>query len=252
MKKLIIFILFSLTATLAFAEEKPITFAIGEWNPYTGEKLKNYGLATEIVSAACDSVGIKYKYTFYPWKRAENNVQDGVDFATFPFKRTSERIVKFNFSDTLFNSSYGILILKDHKKTAGFKFTEPKDLAGFKVGIVAGTDPIKLPVEKAGGVIEEVQNSEQNINKLESERIDFYIDDAAVIYQTLNRIYNETQAKKFTMLDKRFGDENEFQLMVSKTYPKSNEILSKFNEGLKKIKENGEYSKILKQYGLKK
>ena len=39
-----------------------------------------------------------------------------------------------------------------------------------------------------------------------------------------------------------------FRIMVSRKYPNSKELLNKFNEGLKTIKNNGIFHNILKQY----
>jgi len=252
MKKIISICLFILLTSFCLnAGEEPVKFATGEWKPYVGEKMENYGFASEVISTACKASGLNYEYNFYPWKRAEKNVLIGSEFATFPFKETPERLKKFNFSDTLYKSNYGILILKSNKKLQNFKYSKVEDLKGFRVGIVANTEPIKLPVKKAGGIIEEVPSSEKNIKKLEYGRLDFYIDDRAVIFQSINEIYNKKEIKKFVLLDEKFGEENEFKLMVSKKYPNSDKILKQFNKGLRLIKQNGEYQNILNKYGMK-
>ncbi len=252
MRKFSSFIACALSAlfiNVAFAQET-IAFAVGEWSPYTGKDLKNNGMAAEIVSAACSAAGLNAKYEYLPWKRAEANVAEGVHFGTFPYKETKEREGRFLFSKTLFTSSFALLTSKDNKKTANFKYSRLEDLKGFSVGIIAGTDAIKVPLEQAGVTVEEVASAEQNLKKVESARIDFYIDDRAVIFEELKRNYGGDKKANFVLLDSSFGDKNDFKIMISMKYTNSNVLVGKVNEGLSKITESGEYKKILAKYGL--
>jgi len=234
-----------------FAQETGIKFAIGEWEPYTGEKIAGNGLAAEIVTAACTAVGLKAEYEFFPWKRAENNVLTGTHFATFPYKELQERLADYWFSsEKLFSSNFGVLMHKKNAKTANFKHSKPEDFNNYSVGIVTGTDAIKLPLKKAGVKVEDVPTADQNLKKLEAGRIDFYIDDKAVIFQALKKTYTAEQMADFVFSGQGFGEKNDFKIMISQKYPNSKELMGKVNEGLNKIAETGEYKKILGKYGL--
>lgn len=238
-------------STLANADDSRVKFAIGEWQPYTGEDIANYGMATEIVTAALSAVGLKPEYRFFPWRRAEAVVGDGEFFGTFPYKETPERVGKFYFSDVLFKSSFGILIHKDNQSVSGFTYKKINDFENYSVGILAGTDAVSLPLKAAGVKIEEVKNANQNIKKLLNGRVDFIIDDRAVLYQSLQEVFanNHEKINDFKFLKKGFGEENVFGIMVSTRYPNSQEIMEKINSGLMNIRENGEYQKILTKYG---
>lgn len=233
----------------AFAQEV-VPFAIGEWSPYTGKNINNNGMAAEIVTAACSAAGLTAKYKYLPWKRAEANVADGAYFGTFPYKETKEREGRFLFSKTLFSSSFALLTSKSNKRTANFKYSRPDDLKGFSVGVIAGTDAVKLPLEQAGVRVEEVAGAEQNLKKLEFARIDFYIDDRAVIYEELKKNYSADKMSNFVFLDSGFGEKNEFKIMVSLKHSNSKALLDKINEGLTKLTESGEHKKITAKYGL--
>lgn len=88
-KTVIIYCIFLSIPFIGKASEIP--FATGEWAPFTGKKLPEYGMITEIVSAACSAANLTPQYHFYPWKRAELNVVEGNVFATFPYRKTSKR-----------------------------------------------------------------------------------------------------------------------------------------------------------------
>jgi len=243
-------VLIGLYASAVSAEGAKLTFAIGEWPPYTGEKIPNFGMVTEIVTAACKAVGLKAEYEFFPWKRAEKNVSIGTYLGTFPYKETKEREGRYLFSETLFSSSFGILMTRKKKTSGGFKYSKVDDFKNHTVGIVTGTDAIRLPLEKIGVLIEEVPGVEQNLQKLKYGRIDFYIDDKAVISQALNQGYTAEQVAEFAFSENDFGGKNDFKIMISLKYPNSKELTERINEGLRKIKETGEYTKILAKYGL--
>ncbi len=232
------------------AAEEEVKFSIGEWEPYTGEKIDNYGMASEIVAAACKAAGLKEVFEFSPWKRGEKTVLDGGSFATFPYKEIEERKNGYMFSTTLFSSNFAILIHKKNSKVSGFAYQKPEDLRPYSVGIVAGTDAIKIPLEKAGVKVEDVPTGDQNLKKLEAGRIDFYIDDKAVIYQALKKNYNAEQMAEFVFLESIFGEKNDFKIMVSLKYPDSKALLEKINGGIAKIAESGELKTILAKYGL--
>ena len=241
--------IFVISSSAVFAQNKVI-FAIGEWAPYTGKEMQGNGMASELVTAACNAAGLKAEYEFFPWKRAEAKVSEGSQLGTFPYKETKEREGRFLFSKTLFSSSFGIVTAKDNKKTAGFKYTKPEDLKSFSVGIVAGTDALKIPLEMAGVKVEEVTGVDQNLKKLEAGRIDFYIDDKAVIYQELKAGYGAEKMARFVFLDTNFGEKNDFKVMISTKHPESKAVMDKINEGLAKITDSGEAKKILIKYGL--
>ncbi len=233
-----------------FAEETKVKFAIGEWEPYTGKDMDRSGMAAEIVRAACNATGLQATFEFLPWKRAENQVMTGNYFGTFPYKEMVERMADYKFSTTLFTSSFGVLIHKNNARTKDFQFQKPEDLLSYTIGIVTGTDAIRTPLEEIGVQVEDVPTSSQNIKKLEVGRIDFYIDDKAVILQALRRIYNAEQMAGFVFLEGDFGDKNDFKIMISKKYPQNEVLLEKINEGINKIIESGEHKAILTEYGL--
>jgi polar amino acid transport system substrate-binding protein len=229
-----------------------VRFAIGEWAPYTGQGLEQSGMAAEVVSAACKAAGLEAEYAFFPWKRAEANVETGTFFATFPYRETQDRASKFRYSETLYKSSNAILLHRGNPRTAHFKYSGAEDLRDFKVGTLAGSDAISGPLRKAGIQVEEVQGVQQNLQKLEGQRIDCVIDDKPVLFQALTKHYAADSGRRnqFWFGEGGFGPATEYKLLVSRRYPGAQELLEKFNAGLRRIKQNGEFERILKKFGL--
>jgi polar amino acid transport system substrate-binding protein len=251
MKKLQAVLISGLTSLAPLAAET-VKFATGVWEPYTGQDLEGKGMVTAIVTAACHASGIDAVYSFFPWKRAEANVESGASFATFPYQEIQEREGQFYFSEIICSSGMELLVHGGNVKTDDFEYAKPEDLKPFRVGIVAGTDAVKFPLQKIGCLIEEVQTSEQNLKKLETGRLDAVIDDRAVLLHALKTLYGSDPAKlsPFRFMKKSFGAASNYRLMVSRRYPHAKELLERFNAGLKKLKATGEYKAILKKFGL--
>ncbi len=229
-----------------------VRFAIGEWAPYTTQGQSSHGMAAEIVTAASQAAGLQPEYQFFPWKRAEARVLDGTFFATFPYQETPERTGSFLFSEVICSSSNALLLHRGNPRMDPFSYAKPEDLKGLRVGTLAGSDAVSLPLRKAGALIEEVQSVEQNLRKLEADRIDCIIDDRPVLYAALVA-YCAGDAQRlagFHFSERPFGSPTDYRLMVSTRFPDTRELLARFNMGLRKIKANGEYQKILRKYGL--
>ena len=224
-----------------------IPFAIGEWSPFTGRTLQEYGMASEIVSVVCEKAGITPKYTFYPWKRAEHHVMQGKAFATFPFRKTKEREKSFLFSDPVIKSAIGILRYKGDAGD-GFKFESPEDVKGYKVGLTTGDAHTQQLLDN-GARVEATELIDQSIKKLRSGRLDLVVEERIVTFDAVKRLF-PGEIENFSFHEKNFQDGLSWGVMISRKYPDSTSIMRKFNEGLKTIREDGSLEKIYKKYGL--
>lgn len=236
-----------LPAQLAAQE---LRFSIGEWAPYTSEAIDNRGMATELVAAACLAEGLRPSFEFVPWKRAESYVSSGDCFGTFPYLEIPERQGRFLFSNALFTSSFAIMRNRTNGRSTGLPSTAPEAFKGLKVGITAGTDAVRLPLEKAGALVEETPSVGPSIQKLAAGRIDFVIDDKAVLFHSLKELRAKGAAASLEVLEAGFGEAKTFKVMVSPKFPDSARLLQRLNEGLRKIRADGTYRKILVHYGL--
>lgn len=93
-------LVFSLLPILMSAQT--VKFSIGDWEPYVGQMLGNYGPTTKIVDTACQRAGFTCAYEFHPWKRsldmAKRNYEDIM--ASFPWTEQSGEMDKI-FSDSI-------------------------------------------------------------------------------------------------------------------------------------------------------
>ena len=248
MKKTALFALSMLFCMRVFSAEQEVTFAIGEWAPFTGKSIPDYGAASEVVTAAAKAGGLKPVFVFVPWKRAEDNVASGKAFATFPYRKTTEREAIYHFSDTIFKSAAGILRYTGNNQTK-ISYKTIDDLKPFVVGLTAGSEANTNPLKAAKIRFEETPTFDATLMKLEASRIDFSIEDKAVAFDAIKRVFPH-KINDFEFLDNDFTPANTMHMLVSKQYSGSDEALKKFNIGLKKIRADGTMKKIFSKYGL--
>lgn len=239
--------LFFGTFALAQAQTNEIPLATGEWEPYTGEKLPNFGFIPELVSAVYKEMGITPKYEFVPWKRAEDMIRKGEVFASFPYIKTDERSKEFDFSDEVAVSTFVLFYHKDFlkEKVVWEKF---EDLAKYSIGGTLGywyADPFK----QANLNVELVPKEDQNFQKMMKGKIQLIASEELVGLGYIKTLFPNDTAK-FDIVSKPLKQDS-LRLMVSRKYANAPDLLAKFNTSLKSIKDKGIYKKILEKFGVK-
>lgn len=243
MKKTIFFISILFFTSLTYSEV--VRFATGEWAPFTSEKMENYGYVTELVTAICKEAGITPVYEFYPWARAEHVVEEGECFAAFPYVITEDRKLRYNFSNNLFFGETVFMYYSGNsnitnKILASKTLDEIKEL---KFGqVLGGFSKEDLKSLKINFI--ETKETSQLIQMLMTGRVDIVIGSKTVLYYSITNMFKD-EVKSFKTLKIPYGENLSNHLIVSKKYKNSDDILKRFNEGLKRIKANGIYDKIV-------
>jgi polar amino acid transport system substrate-binding protein len=219
----------------------------GDWAPFTGEKLVDFGAATAVVAAALKAGGVQYKLEFYPWNRAEKMVLDGQAFATFPYVANDERRAKYDFSEPLFSTSAKVFFLKKNARAASAKIASVTDLKNYTVVFLAG-QWFESNLKDAGVKYSTAPSLENVVKMLYAGRADFMIEEGTVGMTNIQSIYGNTT--EFDTKPSALFGKDVLHLMVSRTYPGTKDLLTAFNRGLRTIKANGVLSTLAKKYNL--
>lgn len=217
----------------------------GEWPPYLSENLKYYGVASRIVTEAFTLEGIKVEYGFFPWNRALLLAQKGKWDGSAVWAYSEDRNRDFYFSEPVIESKWFFF----HLKTTEFSWEKLDDLKKFKIGGTLGYIYNKKldAAEKEGKIkIFRVPKDEQNFEKLARGRIDVFPVDIDVGYQILNNLFSEEKVKLFTHYPRPVKDTT-FSLILSRAVKHNENMLKKFNKGLKQLKANGKVDQFLKE-----
>lgn len=227
-------------------DSNKVLLVTGEYTPYTSEQLEGYGFFTEIVEAALKDMGIEYEIAFYPWQRCREMVEKGEAWASFPYGHTEEHAQLFLLSNNIYPNTHRFFYLKDNEKIKDevHNFKEISDFKDYTFGGANGYwYGTKEDFEAQGVSAEWTNDVEGLIQMLYNKRIDFFIEDEAVCMETIKKIYPD-EVDKFSTLENP-AKVNDYLLIISRSYPNTEELLEKFNASLETIKENGEYDRII-------
>jgi len=238
----VILLLLSSTVLLA---ETTIRITNGEWEPYMSEYSPHYGFSSHVVSEAFKSEGIKVIWQFYPWKRSLTIAKVGKDWDASCCWWPSEEIGQdFLISEPVCKSSVVFFYLKNNK----FDWKSINDLKGLKIG---GTFEYEYSKEFMTAMnekrihVEMVSKDELNYKKLLANRIQIFPNDPIVGYSQLRNSQPPEKVKLFTHHPQELQSTT-LNLIISKQCKNGRLFLNKFNSGLKKLKENGNFDLMLK------
>ncbi len=227
----------------AFGQD--LAIMTGEWKPFVSRDLENCGFTAEITSQAFLAVGIRPVFQFAPWSRCEAGIKYGKTFAAFPYTKTGTRARFADFSEPIAKSR--TVFFYNRKKFKRFDFSELDNLKSLLIGGVRGYyyEPM---FKKAGLSVDYSENEDDSFKKLFYGRVDIVPVNELVGWETVNRLFHD-QVDMFSTTKKTL-DESELTLMASRKYPDTAKLLERFNKGLRTIKVNGVYKKIIVRYNI--
>jgi len=240
--KIVAIILFLLVATPCFAGD-PVVLVTNEYMPYVNTSLRESGFITEVVVAAFKEVGVETKIEFRPWRRCAMLVEDGKVFGAFPYAVTKKRQKYAWFSDSVWECRNVFFYLKG--RLGDYDFTNLEALKRFRIAGTSGNYYEEI-FEEAGLRVDYAPGEASGVRKVWEMRTELFAEDELVGWSLISRIFPDHRHL--------FGSTptpwnvNPQTVMVSKKYPGSRELMEKFNEGLKTIRENGTYQAIFMRY----
>jgi ABC-type amino acid transport/signal transduction systems, periplasmic component/domain len=231
-------------AGLASAQQS-ISVTVGEWPPYVSQNLADYGIAPRITAAAFKAVGVEASFVFLPWMRAFEKAKDGEYDATLLWVRTAEREKDFVFSDIVITGKAVFF----HLKSKPFAWKTMSDLVGLNIGgLTSGSYPwfdtaihagIKLKMDRADDEV-------TNFKKLLGGRIDILSLDQLTGTSVLEKNFSPAEVASISF-DPTPIESWDYCLMFSKKSAKTGRMVDLFNQGLRKIKQSGDYARLADQ-----
>lgn len=217
-----------------------------DWEPYYASTLKNNGVVSDIVLNAYKAAGIDYEVTFVPWKRAMNNVEIGLSDAVQGAFYNEDRNTAFHYSDPVLTTEVVAFYIENKQN---LEYENLESLIPYEIGILRG-GTIGEEFEK---LRDKFKLTEYNtyagaVRILQAGRVDNVLEAKHVYLSVVNKVYPGEIAKTFKYYTPPISSEGLY-MMFSKNKNGSLEMKNKFNEGLKIIKNNGIYNKIIKEHG---
>ena len=228
-----------------FVRAEPLVIAATNWAPYTDEKLENSGFFAEICQAALAEAGYESRIVFLPWKRAVKLTKAGQYHALLGASFTREREPFFAYPEFYWENPTMFFAGKDHPASYG----KVKDLCPARLGLFAGSFYEKRFRAYGCFEIQTVSSTEQNIKKLAAGRVDLILDSKDSINYFLANEFAEFQ-KDIKPLSPPL-EIDKLYMVISKKVSNYGQIRDDFDRGIKALKADGSYDRILIKHGLK-
>lgn len=240
--------LFLAISISAEEQENIVHLAWGKWPPLYSEDSFKGGLRAHIVQEAYAAVGVTVKYQVLPWKRAYLMAKNGEIDGTAGWLKSPEREADMLYSNPI---AEGCIVFF-HKKETPFQWASEKDLAGWNIGSSTGyKETEKLQTFKDKGVnfnLQVVAKDLSNMKKLIAGRIDLFASNRDVGKNLLRQNFSHEIAQSITTHPKPLDCDTLHVVFPKKAPQKSQRLIDLFNDGIKKIQENGQYEKIMKDF----
>jgi len=234
--------LISFLSAPALLAASSVELYLVDYPPYTivdGNQLS--GIDVEVSVAAFAASGVDVKLKTAPWKRIMKSMEHGRIAGVITCSKRPERQKHFLFSDALSEVNQVAVMRKERPD---------KDILSF-----SDLDKVKVSVVDSWSVQKELQQA--NIPHIMVPDVDSGI--RSLLYRDIDVFYNahlvaKYRAQQMGLLDKIKIKRLEgkmgmpYFLCLSKDYPKTDELLRKFNQGLQEIKANGQYEAIYERY----
>jgi len=244
--KYLLAMIFLLNFTSISFAEKPVIIASGESGSGWSEYSKHYGYMIHMTTEVFKLAGIQTEIKFYPWKRAyDQALRNKVDCSCCWFF-VDERAKDFYYSEPVFEETMVFFHLKSFK----FDWNTIDDLRNVKLGGNSGFnygDDFQQAEKKGKIQIDRVPNNILNLKKLLKGRIQIFPIAVITGYETLRQIFPLETVELFTYHPKPVLQKT-LHLLVPKKMEEKNakHLLTKFNQGLKLLRETGQHNKIVK------
>lgn len=213
--------------------------------------MKHKGPISRIVTEAFAYHGIKVKHLMYgeSWKRAFNDAEKGVKaVGSFAWSKKAKRQKLFLYSDPIFAEKTILFFVKE--KHPNFDWKTFEDLREYKIGTVLGYfygSEFEQAVKNKIFKTQEAPKEKLNFLKLSVNRVDLVPASEAVGWKIIKENFPE-RMNEFDAHPKSLKEESSYHLIITKRIGKEGEdLISKFNSGLKKLKESGKVARYIKE-----
>ncbi|WP_317932442.1 transporter substrate-binding domain-containing protein [Halioxenophilus sp. WMMB6] len=237
--------------SLVMAEAQPKKLVVGYalWPPFTLEDERGQlsGVDIEILTQALADYDYSIEFQKLPFTRRLQGLSAGTVDVVNSATLTSDRAAYAYFSEPYYSEKYQLYVRpEDHAKFANKSLNELLD-QGFQIGIERGSsydDSFNTILANSDyrAQIHAVPSMQQNYRKLLSNRIDGFIHESSSF--TYQQAMNHNTMDVVPLLS---SDEVYQHFMFSKIST-NEQLLRDFNEGLKKLRESGEYTKIFQRH----
>ena len=228
---------------ISVAQAQTYKLASGDFPPFTGEKVANGGLATEIIVKVINELGDQSDIKFLPWKRGFKKTLEGEYFGTFAYSKNNERLKTWFYSEPLYTLEEVFIVQGD----STFSFSTDYDLRGKTVCKPAGYNLFGLKKMAESGIIkiEQPPNMKHCFRMLSAGRVDMVMTNSKTAQSLIEAETNNLF--KYKVLETPFVTIGH-HLIIPRSNANGEAFLERFNATLVRFKHSGKIDALIKSY----
>lgn len=217
-----------------------VKVATGEYSPFASEELPENGVTAAIVSAALKTQGVDVALDFLPWKRGYSEAELGKYLGTFPYVKNPEREAAFFYSAPIYTDQVRLFVHARTEKPISFTGKAICVPIGFDTSLVQGF------IAQHSMTLEQPSEMSQCFKMLDKDRVAAVWASELVGQEITRSLFGKTPT--IYPLEINPVVKIEYYFIISRKLPDAKKWLSRFNVGLKVIKSNGNYKRIVSRF----
>jgi polar amino acid transport system substrate-binding protein len=179
----------ALLLAVRFASAAELKFNTQDFAPFSYEVNGVVsGAAADIIRRICGEIEIDCSLQLLPWRRAQEEVENGIAHALFVIGWNEERAKTLYFSPPLLNTEYGFFVRDDNP----LKFKQNSDVKGYTVGVYGPSNTAtaleKIKAEVKDMSIDMTPDDKAAFRKLSVGRVDAVFSNRDVGYDLMRKL----------------------------------------------------------------
>ncbi|MDW5415204.1 MULTISPECIES: ABC transporter substrate-binding protein [unclassified Iodobacter] len=214
-----------------------------EWAPYMGKNLASYGIFSKLVLEAFARENVQVSYEFYPNNRTLEVARKGILDGSFGWAISAERQLDLLYTDPVLSANMVFFERVGAKK----KWEKLSDLKKSRIGITLGNFYSEefAQLQKQHVLITDTGTDDiTGFRKLLAGHIDLFPIDVEVGQYLLQQNFPADKRAQITWQKQAFWIAP-MHVVIWNKHPRAEELIARFNLGLKKMKDTGDFQKIL-------
>ena len=214
---------------------------------------KPAGIYVDLVTMAANKLAPDYELVIrpVPWKRGLENLNSGRSLALIPPYLNTERAFVNPYSTPLYTERVVLFCTPEVMQQVRVDF--PKDFLGLKIGINSGytqSDKLKAAVRAGQVVLEEALQTDNNIKKLHTGRIDCFASDRASALYSATTLMNAGEVSNVKLLEAVVLSSQDAFIGYSLSHPApyKDDFVRRMNAALGELKKAGIPEQLVTKY----
>ncbi|NPV92923.1 MAG: basic amino acid ABC transporter substrate-binding protein [Firmicutes bacterium] len=202
---------------------------------FIDDKGKPAGFDIDLINEVCKEANLEPEIQTLPFDGLIAGLKSGqIDVAISSMTITDERKQAINFSDVYYHSGLSVSVQAKNETIKGFA-----DLKGKRIAVQSGTTGESEAKKVEGAKVRSFTNSDQTFMELKNGGVDAVINDYPVTAYFIAQGNADVKIVGERLTSEDYG------IAVTKN---NADLVTKINEGLKKVKQNGKFAEFYKKW----